>query len=278
MRGSWKSWMSSECDRNDRLEAAKRKAVQRIFLKPADQDYACARLLWVNGAHEQFCWSAAQSLEKYMKGTLAISNEKAPKSHDLLILLDILREASDLRNLTPFLLPPQIECSQFASYYEVETARQSLQRINANGSPDRRYGITDINLEPFDLLLLDHFVYFFRSLLAKNLQCERVLFHPSNKNVHFRADSPEALIRNAENERNPSLANSLEFCNFAFFPELVAEKDMEKIAFYKFSRGLTSAIQFADQSIRRDLVNWMLQNIMFSKPEKQKLRSFINER
>lgn len=74
----------------------------RSFRDIADCDYIAARLAYRAQLVPQFLWSSLQSIEKYLKCVLVLNRIRAPKSHDLGEILNILEKAKrfDLR-LTP---------------------------------------------------------------------------------------------------------------------------------------------------------------------------------
>lgn len=63
----------------------------RSFRDTADQDYISARLCFRSSLIPQFHWAALQALEKYLKCILVLNRIKAPKTHDLGRLFDLVK-------------------------------------------------------------------------------------------------------------------------------------------------------------------------------------------
>ena len=68
----------------------------RSFRDTADLDYIAARLCFRNALIPQFHWASLQALEKYLKCILVLNRLKAPKTHDLAQLLQLLRTGGRL--------------------------------------------------------------------------------------------------------------------------------------------------------------------------------------
>lgn len=54
------------------IEAHIAQVIIDSFVKPADDDYVAARALAIGGLHRSFFWSAAQTVEKYLKAFLLL--------------------------------------------------------------------------------------------------------------------------------------------------------------------------------------------------------------
>ena len=59
------------------LEERKSALIQAHYLETADADYLTARWAWDNGLFYNFCWSAAQAVEKYLKAALLYNDRSA---------------------------------------------------------------------------------------------------------------------------------------------------------------------------------------------------------
>lgn len=65
----------------------------RSFREIADGDYIAARLSFRASLMPQFLWQSLQAIEKYLKCILVLNRIKAPRSHNLTELLEVLERA-----------------------------------------------------------------------------------------------------------------------------------------------------------------------------------------
>ncbi|MCZ8094138.1 MAG: HEPN domain-containing protein [Acidovorax sp.] len=84
----------------------------RSFRDTADQDYISARLCFRSSLIPQFHWAALQALEKYLKCILVLNRVKAPKTHDLGRLFDLVKSELDVD------LPLIAETREFIVYLD----------------------------------------------------------------------------------------------------------------------------------------------------------------
>ena len=69
----------------------------RSFREIADGDYIAARLSFRASLMPQFLWQSLEAIEKYLKCILVLNRIRAPRSHDLTELLEML-ERKQARN------------------------------------------------------------------------------------------------------------------------------------------------------------------------------------
>ncbi len=90
---------------------ARRKQVERLLAKAAQDEYVLEQLLEDEGAPlEVFGFPAQQAAEKLLKAALVAAGVAFPRTHRLAELIDLLRsteievpqEFDELRHLTPF--------------------------------------------------------------------------------------------------------------------------------------------------------------------------------
>lgn len=213
------------------FETKKEQLVKEIFIDTADEDYITARWLFLNHLHRQFFWSAAQSLEKYLKAALLLNGRSAKENiekkqyrHNLVKLFETVSQfASDL--IPPQLAaPPQVALySQNKDLWGNPITKDFISHINEYGDPNNRYDYFGIQLEASDLHKLDQIVFALRNITFK-LDAP---FDPGTPTITF-ADQirkhPDKQFRRfeehliAEREKQPSLYESARENNFPFAP------------------------------------------------------------
>jgi hypothetical protein len=79
------------------LEERKSALIREHFLETADGDYLAARWAWDNGRFYNFCWSASQCVEKYLKAALLYDGRSSKGfGHNLNSLFNEVRDRSHL--------------------------------------------------------------------------------------------------------------------------------------------------------------------------------------
>lgn len=141
-------------------------ATKQFFIKPADKNYAYARFFRGIGDSAESHWQALQALEKYFKAGLLLNgvNLRSTKKengkehhygHDLTFLKrEYDRVYGDFtvnELLKPERLAPQL--------WREDPLNYLINKVNAIGSPDVRYGLNSTyNLGP-DTFILDALVF-----------------------------------------------------------------------------------------------------------------------
>lgn len=140
--------------------------VVTAFCNAADEDYFSARLMWHIGHARGFAWSAAQALEKYIKCALLLNGMGCKFGHDF------ARPATKnkIKLVAGDLLPDQIDIPDppdgkprpgWPSSVELWPA---LQQFEKNGHPNGRYNEINIDLNFFDIHILDAACFALRRL------------------------------------------------------------------------------------------------------------------
>jgi hypothetical protein len=139
------------------------------FIVTADQDYLTARMFSMNNLYRSFFWSAAQAIEKYLKGFLLLNGKsvlgsKKSNGHSLIPFLKIANEIDPSIisiNLDPH---PSLRISPWAKD-NIDTfgLQDFVRKIEELGNPNNRYNSSGIDFNTGYLFALDKFVYEIRS-------------------------------------------------------------------------------------------------------------------
>lgn len=124
------------------------------FLTSSEEDYLVARWANQNGIMHQYCWSAAQCIEKVIKAALLkaklpTKDKERSGSHDLVELYKILKRSpmgskipSQLTlNISNEIIAAQGVWSRFLEPLETE---ELVRQISENGDPNTRYRSTPV--------------------------------------------------------------------------------------------------------------------------------------
>lgn len=143
-----------------KLNCFKMEMVNEMFVEPADNNYVLARWLFVNGIVPEYCWQAAQAIEKYQKAILLLNKERITKQHE--IGKDLARVRKTAGDLVPADLLAHIGAS--AKGRSKCTPEHFISRVERQGHPDCRYGQVSWSIYGNDILALDCLVFHLRRL------------------------------------------------------------------------------------------------------------------
>ena len=145
-----------------KLEQFKEMLCQGIFIDSADEDYLFARFAWHVGAKNQFAWSAAQALEKYIKCGLLLNGSQAKFGHSFSSgFRNLLTIAYDLLP-TSIIRPEALQIPPGFEYEFPEDSSSAIERFDLNGHAYQRYRQLGIELRAFDLHKLDKLCFSIR--------------------------------------------------------------------------------------------------------------------
>ena len=193
-----------------------------MFFRTADEDYLAARMLWHHGLSNGFCWSAAQSLEKYIKSALLLNGLSAKSlGHSLSTGFDELQ--SKASGLLPghLFLPSKVlgqiptNMLPVAEVPIKETFAATLDRFAANGDTAQRYGERGHYLDLFDLHRVDLMCFFSRRLCVDLESKENGV-----RLGDYLATRPEMnwkFLEHASMHVNLNAGESFQNNNYAFF-------------------------------------------------------------
>lgn len=111
---------------------AYQKSIVSELRSIADQDYMTARICYRYGLYRNFGWSAAQSIEKYLKICAMCNDVEVKRTHCLAELMKALSKVDDLE-----------KSSSFRKLVKNKDVITDLQRL---GRPDNRYGRFDFRI------------------------------------------------------------------------------------------------------------------------------------
>ena len=128
----------------------------RTFLNSADEDYIGARRAFRTGRMQSYYWSAAQSIEKYLKfGILVNGCSVKNYGHRLTELYEVWASifsepVADMSRVTHHAFQPRI--------IEPITVQNAIAQYNDYGNPDNRYGLLNVDQSGEELMVLDKFI------------------------------------------------------------------------------------------------------------------------
>jgi len=156
------------------IEGSIAAVIYESFVLPADEDYVTARLLAANGLSRAFYWSAAQAIEKYLKGYLLLHSQSViplgrGNSH---ALAELLERAADLDDdFSTLGLSPKADLSKYAGIIgsaKTNTLHEFVQVIEKNGHPSNRYNASGVEYFSLYVHALDTAVALIRGKLTSN--------------------------------------------------------------------------------------------------------------
>jgi len=187
------------------IEAHIAKVIVESFIEPADDDYLAARSLAIGGLYRSFFWSAAQAVEKYLKGFLLLHGVSVKHlKHHLGTILDEAKKVDagfakiDLAPHPKVVLPPSFPLSHF-------TLDKFIEALEKYGSADNRYNNFGSVFDTGHLFALDSLAYNLRNKMRVpkieasfhrrlSSDFQRYLY---DNNPHFApADFPHATFPN----------------------------------------------------------------------------------
>lgn len=141
-----------------------RSSIWRMFRDAADEDYLVARIAAKSSLQHQFCWSAQQAIEKYLKAILLLNGHSVVEyGHRL---PEMFKKAESIcGDLLPIMLCPP---SNFPSFSEFSVRSgfipfaDFISRIDTLGDPNNRYRSFSVAFDFYDLNHLDQTCFFLR--------------------------------------------------------------------------------------------------------------------
>ena len=273
---------------NPRLDVLKNNVVTSLFVDPADQDYALARMAYHTQMFRGFYWAAGQAIEKYLKASLLLNGESAKKySHDLVKLFEAVSQYA-LGLFPPSLgKPSHLEPDPSWEWGE-ETAAKFLQRISKFTNPHNRYNVFGLFKLPGDLFYVDQFIFAARRV-AVQLDAYPFLGKPKcrpgrPRTVRELLEKCSAYQPNGSPFDKPlkaasdlALRDAVLHLNFPFSPP---EQDRERVPAtiaVEFSVLDTRIFDLLDEGKASEkmeaaiLADWIVENIKLPEDTKEKL-------
>lgn len=132
------------------------------FVKPADEDYATARLLAQKGMHRAFFWAASQALEKYLKAFLLMRGVAVNRfqGHPIAVLhqkaCSVDEQLSTIDTKPHEAIKIHSSVSESIENFSLD---EFINNVEAQGSPDNRYNSFGVNFNSGYLFALDSYVF-----------------------------------------------------------------------------------------------------------------------
>ncbi|MBW4056710.1 MAG: HEPN domain-containing protein [Proteobacteria bacterium] len=260
------------------LEYKKEQLIEEIFIRTGDEDYITARWFFLNHLHRQFFWSAAQSLEKYLKASLILNGYPAKDyNHNI---VDLFKEASGFAGS---LIPQELEApeqvklfSEYAKLWGDPKTEKFVTRINELGNPSNRYDYFGIKLDASDIYKFDQIIFALRNITVKldgivdecdpaKTYADRIREYP---NQQLRSFAP---YLGEQDKAQRSIYESACENNFPFAPKSFVHQELPLTI-----RGSVPLIKIIFKnskiSIFCDLENWILKNFTISKKDLSRLK------
>ncbi len=266
--------------------------IAELFIMPADGDYITARWAYENALFRNFYWMAAQAVEKYLKAMLlSIGETTKPYKHDIGCAYDVLKERDNRKVLrTSINLPDTTAMGR--KHFDKKPIREFIDYISRLGSPNSRYGLSDINIGGPAIHALDQLCFDCRHYIntynSHNVSLSKLFdvtvlppMIPHKKEVWMLGTSLQLERLFLERYRvgeTIGLRKAFSNMNFSFFNE----RDEGERTFGGMSlKGApleNHLVRFrsidkssSNQEIISQLKQWCLENISLSKDLKKKL-------
>lgn len=149
------------------MTATRDRIAKRVFIAPADYNYAIARWSAINACGVDFFWMGAQAIEKYGKAILFINGHDTRQfGHDIVGILTAINDEG-LAEI------PEI-ISKLGSSIPLRQAqpetKKFIERIHFFGSPENRYNSYGHVFSEADISRLDFLVYHLRRA-CRDMKC-----------------------------------------------------------------------------------------------------------
>ncbi|RYG89749.1 HEPN domain-containing protein [Loktanella sp. IMCC34160] len=262
--------------------AAARSLIARTFIDSADGDYVAARALWFLGIDQQFCWSAQQAIEKYLKAALLLNgvnvrNSNHALSRNLTSLVQVGQGsgfALDSRIMDKMgFADPELPLAD-------ETFGEFIERMERGGNVNVRYGFHGFVLFPGDLAKLDHVVFEVR---RRCTDLDSLVYHRAPNLGKIR----DYLEEHPDFEPSPLRSSPIFFGNEGAANERLQQLLRENLS---FNRTETSELSLAHHRFSgrnppfserlkyaegMDAIKWLLEHAYFSGPDKKALEAAL---
>ncbi len=159
------------------------KIIFDLYIASADDDYLSARMLYLNGLHRNFYWSASQAIEKYLKASL-LFNEKSAKSygHNLeKLFLKFIK--MDNHKTLPELIVLTDKHTPASESWQNQSILSFIKHLQLYGSTDNRYGILGEDISGNILQIVDVICYNLRMFIRKNNFLKEDIFAIENNDL-----------------------------------------------------------------------------------------------
>jgi hypothetical protein len=159
------------------LTSSQVSIVNEMFVHTADENYIAARWCYEQRLHTDFFWLGTHALEKYMKAVLLYNGRSVKRySHDVVRLYGAVHTIG--KSLLPGTLkkPPTLTGLHWIN----RTAKEFLEFLALNGSPENRYLSYGYSTRSQDLHMLDAMVYAIRRLICPLDEPLQLLGRPRN--------------------------------------------------------------------------------------------------
>jgi len=271
------------------IEPYKNSIVNDLFISTADRNYVVARWCFFQGVYRDFYWNSLHACEKYLKASLLLNGRSAVENQDGNFQHDIERLFTEVLEFSDDLFPHTLICPSKLNRrpWRNELLKDFVSRLNRQGDPNNRYAYFSIHQRKDDLFKLDGLVFLLRRL---TLNLEGVYFDRSgNNDVTNRmmlANNPLYMPRKIESnlpklsrgESENELHNTLHRLNFAFerrpedlegsWPGMYSENSV----LYRLAGEALTNSSIAKNNEKAASIEWMLENIYFSKDVKKELK------
>lgn len=212
------------------LDERKSVLIQACFLEAADCDYLVARWAYTVGLFENFYWSAAQCIEKYLKAALLYNGHSVKnKSHNIINMWNMLGKVDPEIKLKIISMPATTAYGRGA--WNGQSMTLFVDYLNQYGSPDARYSMVGTFINGPVIHPLDSCCASIRELIRRANFLSSDLFHWSRINSPFREQAradcgwmidPELLlerlyVREYQVGESEKLRETFQNMNFAFF-------------------------------------------------------------
>ncbi|MBI1173195.1 hypothetical protein GC209_17540 [bacterium] len=257
-------------------------AIWRMFLEPADYDYACARACIFQRQAYSFYWSAAQAIEKYLKCTLLLNSMSVKdEGHRLSSMTTKFRNRFP-KILPLVLIPPKfMELNVADERFDRSNAEpfdKFVDRIEKSGSPHNRYRHYSLAFYESDLHKLDEVVFQIRRtcfpLGARRRQTEKIYSELLAEDPSLQGHDTFDLLLNIRGDA--SLSRNLKKMNFSFFRDFAIAEGKFAKGSVRFNSEIFNLLEDGT-SDGRDALNWMLDHMRFPNDDRHYLKKKLGE-
>lgn len=148
-------------EEQEEFRRRRNRLIDDLFLARADEDYAAARLLVLNGLLRSHLWAAAQAVEKYVKAALLLRGQSSKFGHD-----KVWAKYRGLAEIEPGLLPTAFLKSKGfdKKWWCEEKIEAYFGRLRNAWSAENRYNLHRSGVWLDDRHKLDQLVWAIRRL------------------------------------------------------------------------------------------------------------------
>ncbi len=163
-------------EQRDRFIRNANEIVIESFIFTGDRDYLTARFAFFQKQSHLFLWSAAQTLEKYLKANILLLDKgRIARNHKHTKLAKTLRVNCPERVKIDTTIPNGWSEDRGVIWPDIDVDG-FLQRIETLGSPDVRYDQVQLEVHLQDLVLLDRLAFCLRhQLIAQPVESCRLV-------------------------------------------------------------------------------------------------------